>query len=405
MRIAEINMMHCGSTGKIMFGIADAARKAGNEVWTFSPRYYQSEGKIGFPAIPGHTYFGSVFENMLHLRLAQLTGFPGCFSILGTQQLLRMLDRIRPDVLHLHNLHNWTVNLPMLFHYIKKHKIRVVWTLHDCWTFTGKCPYFEIAKCNKWKSGCGECTQMREYPQGFTDRTQSMWKLKRKWFSDIPEMTIVTPSTWLAELVKQSFMGQYSVEVIHNGIDLNIFHPTPSNFREKNNIKNDQFLLLGVAFGWGPRKGLDVFEKLSKRLQSDKYRIVLVGTNDSIDKELPKEILSIHRTQNQIELAEIYTSADIFINPTREDNYPTVNMESIACGTPVLTFATGGSAEIIDADTGVAIPCDDMNALEQKIAQIYNDRPFEMAKCLERAKQFDMGERFAEYVRLYLKMR
>lgn len=226
MHIAEINMIHSGSTGKIMFGIAEVARQKGHEVWTFSPRYYQKGQETKWPEIKGHTYFGTVAENKLHLRLSQLTGLHGCFSWLGTKELIRKLDGIQPDIIHLHNLHNWTINLPMLFKYIKKHDIAVVWTLHDCWSFTGKCPHFTVAQCVRWKTGCFDCPQVRQYPQSFVDQTKLMWKLKKSWFTGVKNLTIVTPSQWLAGLVKESYLKEYPIKVINNGIDLSTFHPT-----------------------------------------------------------------------------------------------------------------------------------------------------------------------------------
>ena len=212
------------------------------------------------------------------------------------------------------------------------------------------------------------------------------------------DLTIITPSQWLADLVRQSFLQDYPVKVIHNGIDLSVFQPTPGNFREKYRISPDKFILLGVAFDWGARKGLDVFVDLAKRLPSERFQIVLVGTDASVNKILPGNLISIHRTQNQRELAEIYTAADLFVNPTREDNYPTVNMEAIACGTPVLTFRTGGSPEIVNTATGVVVECDDVNTLEKEILRIQKAKPFSTQVCLECAAQFDEQLRFEEYL-------
>lgn len=401
MKIIEINMLHSGSTGKIMLGLAETARRAGHQVYTFSPHYYQRGGRPSFPPIEGHEYFGTPFENMLHLRASQITGLQGYFSWFGTKELLSKVSAIRPDVIHLHNLHNRTINLPMLVAYIKKRKIPTLWTLHDCWAFTGQCPHFTMEKCDKWKSGCGGCSQIRSYPDAFVDRTRFMWKKKRSWFTGVPDMTLVTPSQWLADLVKQSFLREYSVKVIPNGIDLSIFKPRVSDFRKRYRIPDGKNILLGVAFGWGVRKGLDVFLELAKRLDGAKYQIVLVGTDDSVDKQLPESIISIHRTENQQQLAEIYTAADLFVNPTREENYPTVNMESIACGTPVLTFRTGGSPEIVSPDTGSVVGCDDVDSLEKEIVRICQTRPYTEEQCLNRAAEFDQFHRFKEYIRLY----
>ena len=181
-----------------------------------------------------------------------------------------------------------------------------------------------------------------------------MWKLKKKWFTGVKNMIIVTPSKWLAGLASESYLREYPIKVINNGIDLKVFKPTTGNFRERYKILENKFIVLGVSFAWGKRKGLDCFVKMAKEL-GENYQIVLVGTDDDLDKQLPNNIISIHRTQNQKELAEIYTAADVFAMPTREENYPTVNMEAIACGTPVVTFDTGGSSEMLDEKSGIVV--------------------------------------------------
>lgn len=400
MKIAQLNMVHNGSTGKIMLGIAEVAREQGYEAITISPRYYQRGKRLQYPEFQNHEYFGSWFGNMLHLRAAQLTGLLGCFSIFDTRGLLRKLDAFKPDVLHLHNLHNSTVNFPMLFSYIKKNRIRVVWTLHDCWAFTGKCPYFDIVACEKWKTGCSRCPQLAEYPKAFVDRSRLMWKLKKRWFTGIENMTLVTPSNWLADLVKQSFLKEYPVKVINNGIDLNVFKPTESCFREKYGIPQNKFIVLGVAFGWGRRKGLDVFIELAKRLD-ERFQIVLVGTDHNADKQLPDNIISIHRTENQQQLAELYTAADVFVNPTREEVLGLVNIEANACGIPVLTFDTGGSPECISEKSGCVVEKDDVDALEREILRICVEKPYSRETCVSYAKRFDMYNKFGEYVELY----
>lgn len=392
--IVQLNLGNFGSTGTIMCEITKAATQKGFFVVQAYPkskanRLCQEEDYL----------LCTDFAKRVSQRLSYYTGLNGCFSCFSTIKFLRTIKKKSPDVLHLHNLHNSYINLPQLFRYVKKHNIPVIWTLHDCWSFTGQCPYFEIAKCDKWKTGCHHCPQYRSYPASCVDRTKTMYKLKKKWFTGVKDMTIVTPSQWLADLVKQSYLKDYPVKVIHNGIDLSIFQPTVSDFRAKYNCE-DKYILLGVAFGWGERKGLDVFVELSRRLD-ERFQIVLVGTDDNVDKQLPENIISIHRTQNQKELAEIYTAADLFVNPTREENYPTVNMESIACGTPVLTFRTGGSPEIPDDTCGRVVDCDDIDAMEREIRRIAEEKPFSAEACLERAKAFDMNERFEEYIELY----
>lgn len=398
MKIFQINGGVFGSTGKIMFDIANAARKHGHVVRCASPITSTNRNRQ-----PEHPYnkIGNYYSRCFNVLLARATGFEGCFAPLATWQLLREIEEFRPDLIHIHSIHNSYLNVPMLFRYIKRNHIRVVWTLHDCWAFTAQCPHFTMAKCDKWKTGCHHCPQHRSYPATYVDRTKTMWKLKKKWVTGVEDLTIVTPSQWLADLVKESFLKEYPVKVIHNGIDLNIFKPTPSKFREKYGIPENKKILLGVAFGWGIRKGLDVFVELEKRLEPEKYQIVLVGTDEKVDKQLPAGIISIHRTQNQQELAEIYTAADLFVNPTREEVLGLVNLESLACGTPVVTFQTGGSPECIDESCGSVVACDDLDTLEQEIIRICRDDPYSEESCLARAKSFDMNERFEEYMRVY----
>ena len=397
MKIVEINTYNYGSTGNIMLHIAQSAREHGFEVITSCPMYRSNLEK----QVEDQTFIGDRISLYIHSVLGSATGLTGMFSFLSTVSFLRKLHRNPPSIIHLHNLHNGYINLPYLFFYIKRHHIPVVWTFHDCWPFTGQCPYFELSKCEKWKTGCHDCPSYKAYPATNVDRTKTMWKLKKRWFTGVENLTIVAPSQWLADLVKQSYLKDYPVKVIHNGIDLSVFKPTPSDFRARHHISVDKFVLLGVAFSWGRRKGLDVFVELFKRLDPEKYQIVVVGTDDVVDKTLPENIISIHRTQNQRELAEIYTAADLFVNPTREEVLGLVNIEAQACGTPVITFKTGGSPECICDLSGAVVACDDIDALESEIQRICKNRPFSEKDCEEQAMKFDENSRYLEYIDLY----
>lgn len=399
MRIAIINMVPYGSTGKIMLQIARVARERGHEVRTYSTEPYSMKRRPKPFVAPDHFQWGSFRENMFHYYLGSTFGRNGCYSKSGTKQLIQELERFAPDVLHLHNLHSFCIHFPTLFRYIKKNNIRTVWTLHDCWTFTGQCPHFDMFGCDKWKTGCHHCKQPMTYPKSRVDNSKRMYERKKKWFTGVQDMTLVTPSQWLADLTRESFLKEYPVNVIHNGIDLSVFQPTQSSFREKYGCE-DKYILLGVAFGWGQRKGLDVFVELSRRLDKH-YQIVLVGTDEETDRRLPENIISIHQTQNQEELAQIYSAADLFVNPTREEVFGLVNTEALACGTPVLTFHTGGSPEILDESCGAVVEKNDVDGLEREIIRICGDRPYSCEDCLTRAKQFDMNSRFGECVKLY----
>ncbi len=400
MRIIEINTVTNGSTGNIMLNISKLLRQKGEDVRTFSTHIYQRHHRhIRLtPPIETHGFFGSRFENAVHTGLGQFTGLNGYFSHFGTRALIRECKKFNPDIIHLHNLHTFCINFPMLFRYIKKHNIPVVWTLHDCWSFTGHCPHFVMAGCDKWKTECHHCPQLATYPKSRVENTRMAYKLKKKWFLGVQNMTLVTPSAWLADLTRDSFLKNYPVKVIHNGIDLSVFQPTEGDFRQKHGLQNKK-VLLGVAAGWGERKGLDVLEDLANRLD-DTYRIVLVGMSKT-KENLPDKIIPIRRTENQKELAEIYTAADLLVNPTREDTFPTVNLEALACGTPVLTFKTGGSPECIDESCGSVVNVNDVDAMEQEIIRICEEKPYSSENCLARAAQFNMYDRFEEYVELY----
>lgn len=400
MDVAEINMTWCGSTGDITFSIADCLRKHGISAQTYSPHELNRDE----PSFQFHHYYGTRFGRKLHNLFGRITGLNGLGSVIDTIQLIQMLKKKQTDVLHLHNLHSYCINFPILFRYIKKNKIKVFWTLHDCWTFTGHCPHYAMIGCDRWKRGCHHCPQKREYPQSLMDSSRIMYRLKKRWFCGVENLTFITPSNWLSNQVKQSFLTEYPTKIICNGIDLSLFCPTPSCFREKEHIAAEKKIVLGVAFGWTNRKGLDVFVELEKRLPAEKYQIVLVGTDEGIDKQLPKGIISIHRTKSKRELAEIYTAANVFANPTREDTFPTVNMEALACGTPVITFDTGGSPEIIDANCGRVVECDNIGNFVKEIIDVCENEPFDKLNCLRRAKKYDREKQLDEYFKLFAEL-
>ena len=399
--IVFINWANIGSTGRIVYGVSALAESRGWQTYRAFPK-----SRNFVPPKEHDILISSIPSKFLSRRLAWLTGLNGCTAWLPTLRLLRKLDRIKPEVLHLHNLHDSYINLPLLFRWIKRQEhLKVVWTLHDCWSFTGHCPHFTLCGCEKWKTGCGGCPQPGVYPAIRRDTTAWLWKKKREWFTGVRDLTIVTPSEWLAGLVKQSYLKDYPVEVVHNGIDLQTFRPTPSDFRETHGFSDTEagkpkYLVLGVCMEWSDAKGLVMFEYLAGAL-GPAYRVVLVGTNEALDARLPDNILSIHRTHDAKELAAIYSAADVFVNPTREDTFPTVNIEALACGTPVLTFAAGGSPEIPDERCGAAVPVDDQEALLREVVRVCETRPYSREACLARAAAFERDAQFAQYLRFY----
>lgn len=346
MKIVQINTFSNKSTGTLMMNIHKKLLEEGYDsyvVWGRG-RKSQNDHEIYLNDKMGIYYHG------LYTRLTDKTGFA---SKNATKRLIKKLNEIKPDVVHLHNLHGYYINIELLFNYLKKSKTRVIWTLHDCWAFTGHCPHFELINCDKWMTGCYSCPQKEVYPKSIKDNSKWNYQKKKELFDGL-NLTIITPCEWLANLVKKSFLKNYKVKVIYNGIDTNIFKPTSSDFRKRYNLENKK-IILGVTSDWTKEKGLYDFFKLSKTLDGDKQQIVLVGLNDAQMKELPQNIIGIKRTENQRQLAEIYSVSDVYFNPTYADNFPTTNLEALACGTPVITYNTGGSPECINGTNGLVI--------------------------------------------------
>ena len=390
MKVVQINATcGVGSTGKIAVGLSEAMTARGVENYIL----YSYEGNDDPLGIPNASLPYIKFQ-ALKTRILGNYGFNSQYA---TGKLIKTLQKIRPDVVHLHNLGGHDCNFSMLFSFFRQEKIPVLWTFHDCLAFTGLCPYF--GDCDKWKTGCERCPQWRE-KSWFRDGSRDLYMRKQQAFRDL-NLTIAAPSQWMADLVGESFLRDYPRQVIPNGIDLEIFQPRKSDFRQKYHLE-EAFLILGVAFHWEKRKGLDVFLDLARRLEPP-FRILLVGTDKKVDRLLPPQVISVHRTASQKELAEIYTAADLFLNPTREDNYPTVNMEALACGTPVLTFQTGGSPESIGENCG-AVVTDDPVVLEEEIRRIRQERPYRREDCLAHSRHFDSRRRTAEYLELYEKL-
>lgn len=394
--ILYINAVNYGSTGTIMKQMSEIARSAGYA--TYCAIAGEKTGSDQNDCLIISSYTVRRINEILD-KLVSIRGYDSFFSTLF---FLKKISQLNPRIIHLHNLHSNYINLPLLFRYIKKRKIKTIWTLHDCWAFTGRCPHFLALSCEKWKTGCHKCEYpLNSYPVAIHNRTSFMWEKKKKWFTGVDDLTIVTPSEWLASMVQQSFLNCYPIKVINNGIDLSIYKRTHSNFREKYHIAHDSHIILGVAFGWNYRKGLDSFIELSRKMDCEKYTVVLVGTDASVETALPQNIISIRKTNNQQELAEIYSAADVFVNPTREDTFPTVNIEALACGTPVITYRTGGSPEILDNTCGCVVACNDIDGLEKQIRYICESHPFTSEMCERRAKMYSKNDMLKKYINLY----
>lgn len=343
MKILMINSV-CGikSTGRICVDIARKLEEMGNEVKIAYGREYVPEQYEKYAV-----RIGTEKDVKIHGIKARLFDASGLGSTKSTKKFLEWVKEYDPDIIHLHNIHGYYINIKILFNYIKKSNKKIIWTLHDCWTFTGHCAYFDMVSCDKWKVECNNCTQKSQYPTSFLfDFSRKNYNLKKNFFCNIENLVIVTPSEWLKKLVKQSILKEYRVNTIYNGVNTAVFRYRKESdiVKAKYGIQNKK-VILGVAAVWDQRKGLNEFIKLSRLIDKDKYSIILVGLSKKQINELPDSIIGIERTDSIDELAMVYSAAEVYFNPTFEDNYPTTNLEAISCGTPVITYDTGGSVE------------------------------------------------------------
>ncbi|WP_335406121.1 glycosyltransferase [Neobacillus drentensis] len=395
MKVLQINSVcGIGSTGRIATGIDQILKENGNES-------YIAFGRGNALDCSTSIKIGTDIDNYMHVAKTRLLDKHGFGSTRATKQFITKIDEVNPDIIHLQNIHGYYLNIELLFGFLKKRNKPVVWTLHDCWAFTGHCAHFDFINCNKWRNGCEACPQKTEYPSSLLlDNSKLNYLLKKKIFNGIEKLTIVTPSKWLTKLVEKSFFKKYPIETIHNGIDLNIFKSVNSLFKKRHNIE-DKFIILGVA-RWDKRKGLEYFIELSNNL-SDLYQVVIVGVTEKQKRQLPRNIIAITQTTNVEELVEIYSAADVFVNPTLEDNFPTVNIEALACGTPVITFKTGGSTESIDENCGIVVLKGDIEKLTNAIAEVRDKgKAFYTKACIRKAKDFyNKNDRFHDYLNLY----
>ena len=349
-KLIQINTVCNGSVGNIMRQIQMAAQKEGYETISFYGR------RKGYPDLPCER-FGDFFSFWSHVVWTTITDRQGLGSYFVTKKMVRRLRKENPDIIHMHNLHGYYLNYPVLFKYLRnEYKGKIIWTLHDCWPITGHCPHFVIAKCEKWKSKCEKCPNKGVYPiSWFLDSSEYNYKLKKGLFTGLDNMIITTPSKWMKEQIEQSFLKDTRIEVISNGIDLEVFYPREEyNLLQKYNIPEDKKIILGVASIWEERKGLGVFINLAKKIDEN-YVIVLVGLRKyQISKMLPN-MIGIERTESKEELAELYSRADVFMNPSEEESFSLVTVEAMACGTPVIVLDSSAVKELVDEEKGIVL--------------------------------------------------
>lgn len=392
MRILQINSVYgIKSTGRIAYDLVKIQQENGMESFVAcSSTDEKGDNILSMSKGP--------LWDKLNILKTRVFGKHGFYNKGDTRRLIRFMDKVKPDVIHLHNIHGHYVNIKMLFEYITKHSIPVVWTLHDCWAFTGHCPHFDYVGCEKWKTGCHHCSQQKGYPcSWFFDRSKRGYKKKKKLFTSVEKMHIVTPSKWLADLTKESFLGKYSISVIHNGIDTDAFKYTESDLRKTLGLE-DKFVIMGIVSNFNSTKGGQYFLELSKMLKEDE-QILLVSVEENTDF-LPANITALGRTENARELAKFYSLADVFVNPTLQDTFSMINVESLACSTPVVTFKTGGSMESLNDDCGLVAEKGNVQALYEGICKVRENK-YSRSKCRERGLEFSRENKFKEYIEVY----
>jgi len=348
-----------GSTGKIA---ADKCRELGKQGHECVLAY----GRIKQNCDDVSTYrIGTKIDYQIHGLLTRLFDLHGFCSSRATRKFLKWADAYNPDIVWLHNIHGYYINVELLFEWMKQHpEKKYYWTLHDCWAMTGHCSHFSYVKCEQWRNQCGEkkCPQISQYPRSFCSKNVfSNYVRKKKAFTGVKNLTIVVPSKWLAELVRQSYLGTYKTEVCYNQIDKRIFKPTESEFRLKYHLQS-KVIILGVANVWNDRKGLSDFINLRNVLDNN-YTIVLVGLSKKQIKKMPSGIIGIERTADQHELAQIYTAADLYLNLSREETFGLTTIEAQACGTKAIVYENTACAEVIDIKMG--------NVIKQDINSLY----------------------------------
>lgn len=403
MKILQINSVaNIGSTGRIAEQIGQAAMDAGWES-------YIAYGREAGPSQSRLIKIGSQLDVAWHGVVTRLFDRHGLASRRATRIFISQVKKIQPDIIHLHNIHGYYLNYQILFDYLAKADIPVVWTLHDCWAMTGHCAYFDFIGCRKWMTGCEKCPNLASYPQSYIfDNSRLNYQIKKKLFSSIKNMTIVPVSYWMREIVNNSYLKANIVYPITNGIDLEKFQR--QDMQEIITLKNrlglkNEIVILGVASIWDSRKGLNDFIKLSSLIPNE-WKIILVGLNKKQINSLPRNIIGIQRTENIQQLATLYSMSSVFVNPTYEDTYPTTNLEAISCGTPVVTYNTGGSPESVKETVGIVVDKGDLSGLVKAIGRIV-DNGYNTYKeiCREYAETFfDREKKFKEYINLYNKI-
>ena len=397
MKVLMINSVcGTGSTGRICTDIAKLLLAAGHECKIV---YGRGSAKGDFPnSIRVGTDF-SVKINALCSRLLDNEGFNAQAS---TKELVKIIKEYDPDLIHLHNLHGYFLNIPILFSYLKNEfRGKVLWNLYDCWSFTGHCAHFDFVKCDQWESGCLRCAYKHRYPKSIgLSNAKTNYIKKKKYISGIDNLSIVVPSKWLDKVVSRSFLKEYTRRIMPNGINLDNFYPVEKVSKSKWGIDENKFIILGVSSFWTETKGVEYFIKLARDISQTQCQIVLVGNIH--ETKLPSNILHIPATNDIKELCELYTAADVFVNPTLQETQGLTTIEAFACGTPAIVFNSGGAAECVDDTCGIIVEKNNYEQLRDSILRVQNGEvKFDSQSCINVAQKYDTKKLYYEFIKLY----
>ncbi len=389
-----------GSTGRL----AEALGKLAIENNWVS---YIAHGRFSRPSQSKIIKIGTKLDVAFHGLLTRLFDMHGLGSRKATMTLIKTIDDIKPDIIHLHHLHGYYINIKILFNYLAKQSIPVIWTFHDCWSFTGHCAHFDYVGCNKWKTECSICPQKHEYPASFfIDRSNKNFHLKKELFTSVSNLTIVPVSGWLGNVVGKSFLKSIPRTVIYNGINTDLFRENIDNeeCKQRYSLMN-KFVILGVANPWSRKKGLFDFIELSKRIDENML-IVMVGLTKSQIKTLPSNILGLSRTENQAQLKDLYSASDVFLNLSVEETFGLTTAEALACGTPAIVYDSTACPEIVDSETGFVVAKGDIDGILDSIRFVERSGKKKFSQnCRKRAVSFfNLGDRLNDYFKLYKKV-
>jgi len=394
MKVLQINIFNTnGSTGRIVRGICDALQTCGHEAYTAYAK--------GEPTNENNYKIQTEFGYNFSIIQTRILGKHGFFDVSHTKKLINWIRHIAPDIIHLHNIHGHYINIEILLQFLKEYRRPVIWSLHDCWAFTGHCAHFDYIGCEKWKTLCHDCPQLAYYPiTWFFDKTASIYKRKKEIITGAQNIRFVVPSKWMLGCVGQSYLQGMEVHMIPNGIDTKLFAPTESDIKGQLGIE-DKKMLLGVAFAFNERKGVDYFNKLAELLPED-HKLVLLGVEERHKHFFNYKIMILHRTNSEIEMAKVYSSADVYINPTLEETQGMTNIEALSCGVPVVTFDSGGSPECITKMTGKVVDRGNIEGFYRAALDLADKKTEYSRHCREYAvSNCDKKRQNERYLRLY----